>query len=510
MGVDDIIMRGQGREDHLWTPFAHDPFGFVAREKRAVLFGLYANGFNHGFAYLVDISGEKLVNLVNQFDTNMAQLDADEQQTVMELATKRYLDVLDQQIHDQKMVTGRSKIDAQDAEFDAKFAALEQDRLAIATKREQLAQAIAKAEAEVQVLTARIAEAEINREYVEADISRKKLEATRTRLQVLEAGNRGLSLQYDIANTAVQEADLRLDRQRTQQQVDLIPGNLAEIEAADRNLDADIVHAGTNRAMVDAEVAEYKVKATRTELDATGKEVDASLLDVDIAKAKLDTAMVDVEIEETEVKTAREEARKIELQTDIAMVEVQIAQTQLEADKVRVQLKEIEADIATLDAKKMRESLLTLERRIAETRRHNLAHEIPRKRQVQLDAVAAQIDVLRTKIDAAVEYKELEQKIHGSRQDQQQAEHTYKMTMAELDQEFDMHRAVVKLESFSRDLLIAAKERAGQELQDQEVTRVPHSQVNAAVDSKRAAIDAAKTMAAANIINTLTHKIGKG
>ena len=145
MSISTIIERGRIREDRLWSTFSHDPFG----GNKIILFGLYANTYLHGYAYLTELSGERLIQIVADFDNKMDRLSAEEQQVVMDLATKRYIDTIDNQIHDQKMTTKRSDIDAKDQEFDAKFEALESDRLAILTQRERLAQKIEKARAEI-------------------------------------------------------------------------------------------------------------------------------------------------------------------------------------------------------------------------------------------------------------------------------------------------------------------------------------------------------------------------
>jgi chromosome segregation ATPase len=504
MSISTIIERGRIREDRLWSTFSHDPFG----GNKIILFGLYANTYLHGYAYLTELSGERLIQIVADFDNKMDRLSAEEQQVVMDLATKRYIDTIDNQIHDQKMTTKRSDIDAKDQEFDAKFEALESDRLAILTQRERLAQKIEKARAEILVLEARIAEEEVSSTQVIVDISKAELGEARTRLQILEAGLRGMNLQYDIANAAVQRADLLMDKQKTQQDLDLIPAALKELEAAIKNLEADQTRTETAIDMVDVDIGELENRKDRAEMDAESRNIDVDLLDVDIAKAGLDTAMVDVEILETQARTAREIARRADIEVDIAMVDIRIAQIQLDIEKVNVQLVEIEADIATMNARLLRKDLLEIAQYIAIVRKENAEYEIPAKRDAQIEAIEKQIEVLQSKIDAEEAYAALEGTIHGSRMDQQQAEHDHRMVMTGLTDEYRIHRANVKIESFAKDILLATYERLSQEVQDQERIKVPESQILASYIRTNAAEDAAETMASADIVNTLTHAIG--
>ena len=508
MGIESIIDRTKNREGGMWVPFQHHFIGAMAEEHRAVVFGLYANGYNHDCVYLIEISGEKLVQIVAQYEANMAQLDSEEQAAVLDIATQRYLESLEAQIHDGRMATKQSEIDATRQEFDAKFEALEQDRLAIETLQEKLSQAIAKANADIQVLEAKIAEAEIDRQYVEVEILQKQLDAARAELRVLEAGLKGLSLQLDIANAAVTESELRLEKQQAQQALDLIPGELAELTAQGVSLDADTLRTQTGTSLLDSEIAELQVKISKARLDAVNRQVDAALLDVDIAKARVDTAMVDVEVSQTESQTAREEARQVEYETDIAMVDVQVAQMQLDADKVQAQLKEIEADIARFEAQSMKKAMVLLDKQIAETKLANIGYEIPRKKQAQIAAIEKQIEILRTKIEASEAYRDIENQEYASRQTKQQAEHDYKMAMANLDILYGLHKAAIKIESFSKDVVIATEQQGYQAMEDSKKNRIPASQIDAAETKQDADLYAAELMATANIMNTMRHIIG--
>lgn len=504
MTVSEIITRGKIREDFLWSPFSHDPFS----GNKVELFGLYANTYLYGYTYLEDISGEKLIQIITEYDSNIARLDAEEQVLVIENTAKRYADMVEGQIHKQKMNTRQKEIDATNDEYDAKFFALEEDQLAILTKKEQLSLDIEKANAEIEELKAKIKEESLKQNYVAVDIAETKTKIVQRNLQVLEAGIRGIELQYEIVKTAVEQVDIELENSQTQQKINLVPGEKKEIEASTQNVEADIIRTNANKAMVDAEIGKIEAETEKIKISVDSKDIDTNLLEVDIAKADVDVSMTDVQIKETKTKKAREDVKQIELQNDIAMVDVQLAQIQLDIDKVNVQLKEIEADVIVLDAKMLRKNIANIDQQIASIKKSNLSFEIPGRKNAQIEAICKQMDILNEKIAAEQHYCGLEAQKHNSRIDKAQSEHDYKMTITKLDNALDQHRAQVKIDSYAKDLTFEGIADGLQVEEDTERIKIQASQIIAAKKARRAAENAAKTMASADIINTLTHEIG--
>jgi chromosome segregation ATPase len=237
-------------------------------QRRVVLFGLYAGSGENGFSYLIDISPERLIQLTDQYDMNMAQLDADEQATVLDIATKTYLDALDGVIHDRKMEVEADSIDSRDKEFDAKFAALDADKAEIETLKERVTQAISKADAEIAILTARIAEQAVDAKYVDVDILKKELEAERAKMRVLEAGLKGLNLQLDIANAAVDKSEIALKQQKAKLDTSMVPVQVTELGAQATNLEADKMGMETRTDLLDSEIARMAVDKKKIELDS--------------------------------------------------------------------------------------------------------------------------------------------------------------------------------------------------------------------------------------------------
>jgi len=508
MSIEDIILRGVDREATLWNPIADTFISMLDIEQRTILFGLYSNGFQNGFIYLQEISSEKLLQIIAQYDSNMSQLDSDQQKTVLEVASKRYLDSLDQMIHEQKMEELSSKIDATDKEFDAKFEALEADRQAIETLQVKALKAIEETTAKIAILESRIAEEAVNRSEVEISVLEKALSVKKVSLQIIEAGVKGLNIQLEIQNAAVQNLDLAVEKHNYQQQADQVPANLKDMEAEGINIDAEVYKSGTTRSLLDADVAELGIRTVKTEIDIESKEIDTKLLEVDIAKALYKTSEIDVDIKEILAKTEREKAKRIDLETDTALVDVRIADLELDVKNVAIQLSGIEVDIAMLDIKILQTNLIKIDKTIAQIRKDTMAYEIPNKKQAQLDTIVKDVEILKTRITASNEYQTIEKNMQLSRIDKQVAEHNFKMSMTAMDEEFSIHKADIKIESYSKDIEIATDQKKYKQDEDDEQKRVPESQIDSAQTAQSAAIDAAETMATANIVNSLTHQIG--
>lgn len=649
MPMTRIFRQAREREAGLWQPFTHCFVGAMDTDRRRMVIGLYANGFKNGFTYLVEITDEQLQQIIDQFDTNMAELSAEQQRSVLEMASQRYLETIEQQLHAQGLAVKGEEIESQKAMFDAKELALDVDAKALETLRVKADAALIKIEAEIEILSARIAEEAINREYVEIEILEKELAVLRSKQAKIKAAIRGMEIQNQIVDAALVprevqlkigeigidnqrlqhqadvialsglnieyqtreaelagqdiqlrikdaenafletalriqqviltreeltlrkkeelltgrtvdlskkdaetkgvEIDLRIqeegirkkeltlkkgdvsaegrvvqldtqnmtlqnkeisqDKKQVQQQISLHPASVNEANAEMQNIETGLIKTETDKAMIDADIAETKNRTTRTELDTESRKVSTAMLDVDLARTNLEIARVETDIKELESKTAREAARQIELQTDKAMVGVQVANLELDADKVAVQLKEIEADIVMTAVKKIRADFVHIEKEIAEIRKTSREFEIPTRKTAQIDAIQKQLDIINAKINATTEMQDVEGDIFASRQAKQNAEQVFRLVMANLDKEISVHKAQGRIDTTVKAIETADQQASFQAKEDQEQIKKPASQIRAAKHSKEAAIEAAEIMASANIVNTLTHQIGK-
>ena len=651
MSIDSIITRARGREAGLWAPFTHCFVGAMDSTRRAILFGLYSNGFGNGFAYLLEISTERLLQIVAQYDSSMAGLTADQEKNAIDIAAKYYLDTLDLQIHDKKMDVKLAEISATEDEFDAREAALDADRAALDVTRVKVLRAIADAQSKIAFLDAKIDEETAAQNFLEKDILEKEIAAKKVELSVLEAGARGLDIQLRIVEAGLsgrdlqirsddvnndnlstqnrmqevglegreislktQEAELsggdiqiqtsnvdastleiqnriatvgldgkalRIDCKRedlestdinlrlektevsgleidyrtskevvdgkeiqrgisdavnanlgmdvekkeltlsnteylnqinkTNQEISLVPAEVLDTEASARGAEADILKTRTNTELIDSDIADIENRKRRAEIDAISRGVDQAMLDVDIANAELSTARADVEEKELLVKIEQQKIRKIDTQVDAKMVDVRVAELQIDANRVKVQLAEIDADNQMIAVRKLQDELIEIDRDIATIKLENMRYEIPLKKTAQLNSIANQIEIIQAKIGAINSeggYKQIEANSQISRITKASAEQTFRLENLSLDKEMALHRADGRIESSGNNVLIAKYNQESKKKEDEEEAKIPKSQIEAADDGRDAAIDAAKTMASANIVNTMVHQIG--
>ena len=199
-----IYDRAAIRERSIWPSFLYLAPNTDIEAIKITIFGLYANSYLLGHKYLEDIELEELQRLIDIYDTNILDLNKDEQNLVLEIASKRYLKTIEIQIRNNVLITKTHQLDADQQEYEAKLEALEVDQEALNTKRVQIELVRDRVELKNQELESKIQLEVLAQQYVEVEILQKQLEASRAELKVLLAKLRGYEIQLDIANVSLQ------------------------------------------------------------------------------------------------------------------------------------------------------------------------------------------------------------------------------------------------------------------------------------------------------------------
>lgn len=211
----DAYLRANSRENKMFTPFVYSfPFNADQVTERGIIYGLYSNSSLNQNTYLVEIETIELINLLTDYNSKIAELTMKEQIVVADIVSKRYLAGIDKLIHDEKMATKSEEINAQDAEWTAKIAALAADQAALTTMS-------AKVVAETEKMTAKIAELESYIEtegyqlsIVDIEITEREIQSSKVTIEILNAANATLKIQADIVAMATEllDVDLRVAR----------------------------------------------------------------------------------------------------------------------------------------------------------------------------------------------------------------------------------------------------------------------------------------------------------
>jgi len=453
--TDIIYDRAAVRENTIWDSFQFNgPFGAIQAEERTILFGLYANTYLHGQNYLNEIETEDLAKLVDTYTLNMAQLTNDEAQTVLDIAAKRYVEGITQQIHAADIVTRGQKLDSLDAEYDAKTEALDADYAALETQRQKVALAWDKAAQKIKDLQMRVELETVNQQFVEVDITEQELKAARADLAVIEAGLKGLDIQLAITETGIKITNTNLEITEADSRVDEIGIQVAETEVQESGVDLDITNAGISLSKAEAQ-------GERTKVDTKG---------------------VAIRVAETEFQTVETEAKKSQIDAEISKIN---------ADTARLALVDSELTIVQADKRvtQAENELLVQDKYMIDSQGENVTAET----------------------DFRNNQKDIQEDLDEKNLDQDQSEHDFAMEMSQKETEFEdgmKDKKVELLAGAKRDLVDNIRETKYEDAQD----KADQLDVKARAQElyKDAAIEAAQLLADANLMTTLTHSVGEG
>lgn len=334
----EILDRAMVREQAIWPSFAYEIPDIDIEIDKNIIFGLYANSYLHGHNYLEDIAAEELQRIVDTYDSNMAELATEEQILVLQIASNRYLKVIEIQIKDNALITKTQQLDKDEQEYEARLAALDIDRESLETMGTQIALEINRAELKNKDLEVKIQLEEIAQEYVAVEISQKQLEAGRAELQVLLAAFRGLEIQLDIANTSYQIVDVEASK--------------AQLNADKKEIEVQITILETSKQTYDAEILSINVHTSEIEYSKKQYEVDVVNINTQIAELELSKKEITSEKDNINLQTEEAELLKIEYNAKIADIDMQIAKLEVSKQQYSADISTMNTQIAKFEASK--------------------------------------------------------------------------------------------------------------------------------------------------------------
>ena len=253
----------------FWEPFIYSfPFSSEQTIDRNIIFGMYSGAYLNQHIYLVDVETSDLSNLLNDYNTKMAELTTQEQIVVVGIVSKRYLESIEKLIHDQKMVTKQHTIDAENLTWDSKMAALAADQAQLETLDAKVLTEIAKTNARIVELQSYIATEAYNLTYVDIEIAEREIQSAKVDIEKLNAQNAILKIQIDIVEAAINLVNVDEEIARTKIGIANISRELAKMGLYAKDL--TIEQARTLIAQVELPLYAAKVVlelAKGTELD---------------------------------------------------------------------------------------------------------------------------------------------------------------------------------------------------------------------------------------------------
>jgi len=267
------FQRAQAREQKIWPAFIYSAaFNAAQKTERTLLYGLYSGAFLNMHNYLADIEATSLENLLDDYNSKLAELDNQGTLLLNSIAAKRYLAGIDVLLNDQKLATRELKRQAEEAEWDARMAALETDRAALSTLATKLSTARKQTEAKIAELQTHIAIEGMNLSLAEIEATEKEIQLAEMDLKVLRSAIEIAKIQMAVVQEGLELVEIELKKQRLRLDIAEVKNRIARTTTMEADLD----------------VAEARVAASTAELAAmeaalAALEDRASIIDTEIA-----------------------------------------------------------------------------------------------------------------------------------------------------------------------------------------------------------------------------------
>jgi hypothetical protein len=269
---NDAYQRSSARESRVWKPFTFSfPFSADQTADRVIIYGLYSDSHHNQHGYLIEVEAADLFNMLNNYNSKISDLDMQEQNVLADIVAKRYLAGIDKLIHDEKMITESQKINAEDAAWTAKIAALATDRAALITLAARVTSETAKINARITELQTYILTEGYVRSEVDIEIINKEIQLAKTDVAILDAANAILKIQLEVVNKGMELVDIDLQKVRTLNEIQSIRRSIARTGLLESELEVE--EAQTIAATAEKELFISRTTLAEKKVEAAEKEV---------------------------------------------------------------------------------------------------------------------------------------------------------------------------------------------------------------------------------------------
>ena len=317
---DDFV----ARESRIWTPFKYAlRFTTAQAIERSFVFGIYSGFYKNGMNYLRSFNDFELSLILDDYNQKMADLDAEEQNFILEIAAKRYVARIEDLMDAEKQASRLAGIRAEDEAWDYKFDALEADRAALLTLEAQYQSRIRDIQARIATLRAQILIEGAEFQLVEIDVANKELDLIRAENELVGKEIDLALKDVEISGKDVTIAQKRVDRSQKkielQEQTNAIwKLRLAEAQAEERALEVanDILKIQLSTVNESLKYLEAQKEAAQIQVQAAGYTSDiakTALIEVDLSEATTEKTLADIELTEKDIQAE-------ELRVDLAKV----------------------------------------------------------------------------------------------------------------------------------------------------------------------------------------------
>jgi hypothetical protein len=498
------------REQSIWEPFSTSfRFSDEQVQERVVLFGLFSGTYLNNMAYLEFIDSFELALIVDQYNQNMAELAADEQKLVIDLAAQRYVNQINRQILQGVLAVERTKIAAESDEWSAKISALSSDYAALETLQTRLLAKQKIISARITELQAAITMEGIDYQFTAAEVEEKEIavEKANVQLTLKEAQESRknaeiTNLETDSIRKDVELANKELEISEAELRVLQIQLNESETELQIVNTDLDVsriqlqvVGAGIKSLQYQKEAADVKIRNAGIEADIARTahiQVDLANAQIENTNAEISNAEKDLRIAQIKEETTRTNLRTKQASIDFLDVDRQAANAKI--DKAHIEEKIAQTDVLEAEAD-------------AENARYNGELASLALYDSKIRIIESETDLLETKTEnASTELNnietlhEVETSVNNARQQERIDEETfsYNMRKADYNERVDSAEDDLTLTQESRTLLESVK--------DAEIETI-NAREDAQEKEYEANLKHLERILGAQLVTTLSHSI---
>lgn len=444
--------------------------------------------------FMREYGREELINLQMNFDMKMLELDAQDRIMVIQLTSQRYVGMVDDAVERIAIALHGKQIDSQRSRVAAREYAMTQDRRRVETMQRVVANALARSAARIKELDAQIATLLVDGEMVQAEILQKELEVDRAKLAYLQAMQRGLQVQQDIA-------DIGLQRAKTESEVAKIASDVVQWDVRLAENASEIKELLAQKMSLETRLSQVSVR----ELEAKADTEESIYRKADIAtkmielQSQIDT--INAQVASVAARTEATHARAMATSAHKAEVGVQIAQTNAEVMGIEADIIRADVDIART---RLSEADALVSEAEAQIENKKATDYWPQKAAASLERAAA-YDTLSGSYASLVP---LQEQI-GTEMIALQTQR-YDLQVQDIGREDDLYALEANAQmATDRIRIAAAKNEADAEIEvSREEGRVWGFRKASIILSHNGAIEAARILSGAEITNNLTHTIG--
>lgn len=488
--------RSIARESKIWTPFIYSfPFEATQITDRATIFGLYSSAYLNRNKYLLEIETEDLANLLDDYNSKMADLTNQEAIVVQNIVSRRYIASIDTVIHDLNLATQSSQNDAKSNEWDAKFDALSVDEAELSTLATKAADAIAEHQARLAAL----------------DVDRAALNTLTSKVtsETLEYQARLSALSADEAMESTLSAQVNSRQQEHFAKLASLAADGAAVNTLASKVNSENLEYQARLAALSADQAVLETMAARvtSEIEKTNAKITEIEAYIEMESVHLD--MADIEIAEKEIQSSKVDLQKLDVTNDIIKIQIDTVKTAQGLIDIDLKIARAKVDKAQIDRNINSIDLLDSEWAIEKART-----QIAEAERDVADARATFAESRTTEAQAEIDY------YTGTLTEQAEERTTKKIELmdlrqAGLDSDLGMRRSekdlanALRKDEVNMELYMAIDDSAAQVAVDANKMNVAYQRSFNIDAENRAKIEATEIMATAEIGTTLTHTIAK-